>query len=72
MRLKQQLCMTSMDNYIHNQLEPSDIIIMGRQKRDHELPGWMEKSGQLTGKEIDALQEENSQKQDQYLKTKGI
>jgi hypothetical protein len=72
MKLKEQLCITSMDNHIQKQLEPNDILIMGKHKRDYKLLGWMEKSAQLTGKEIDALQEENNTKQDEYLKTKGI
>lgn len=72
MRLKEQLQTTSYNYHQDKQLEPNDILIMGKQKRDHELPGWMGKSGQLTGKEIDALQKENNTKQDEYLKTKGI
>lgn len=63
---------TAYDNYIHSLLEPNEVLIMGKQKRDKELPGWMLKSGSTTSEEQRKLNDENDFKQDEYLKTHNI
>lgn len=56
------------DMWIHQQLEPTDIIITGNRKRYHEI----KKEFVLTKPPVVLSEEEDTRQQDEYLKLKGI